>query len=137
MNNPNIADPIVTLSAAYDSIIYTVHVSTAEGCYAEDDIKVKIFKTLPDIFIPTGFTPNADGRNDILKPILVGMKRLDFFDVYNRWGELLFHTTATGAGWDGNRNGTQQPLGTYVFMARGVDYLDKVIIKKGTVVLIR
>ena len=137
MNNPNIADPIVTLSAAYDSIIYTVHVSTAEGCYAEDDIKVKIFKTLPDIFIPTGFTPNADGRNDILKPILVGMKRLDFFDVYNRWGELLFHTTATGAGWDGNRNGTQQPPGTYVFMARGVDYLDKVIIKKGTVVLIR
>ncbi len=138
MSNPQIANPVITLGPSYDSIRYRVRVSIEPpGCFSEDDIKVTIFKTSPDIFIPTGFTPNSDGRNDILRPILAGIQRFNYFRIYNRWGQLLFSTTEEGAGWDGSFGRQEQPSGTYVFMAQGVDYQGKVISKKGTVVLIR
>lgn len=137
MNNPNIANPVVTLDAHYDSITYKVKVSTPEGCYAYDDIKVIVFKTQPDIFVPTGFTPNHDGLNDILRPIPVGIKQFNYFKIFDRWGVMVFSTTQQGQGWDGNYAGTQQSSGTYVFIAQGIDYTGKLITKKGTVVLIR
>ncbi len=137
MNNPAIPDPLILLGTSYDSIMYKVKVSTDEGCSASDSIRVVIFKTEPSIFIPTGFTPNGDGINDVLKPILAGIKKFDFLNVYNRWGQLIFSTTDPSKGWDGMLNGIPQPSGTYVFMAQAINYLDKKIINKGTVVLIR
>jgi gliding motility-associated-like protein len=136
MNDPLIPDPIVTLSASYDSVTYKVRVGDG-GCFSEDELKVKVFKTGPDIFIPTAFTPNADGKNDILKPIPVGIKSFDYFRVYNRWGQMLFSTSSLGAGWDGTFEGKEQATGTYVFMAKATDYMGHVISKKGTIVLIR
>ena len=53
MDNPNISNPVILLGAQYDSITYKVKVVTPEGCYAYDDIKVTVFKTQPDIFVPT------------------------------------------------------------------------------------
>ncbi len=137
MNNANIADPVVNLTGATDSIVYNLRVSTAEGCTATDAITIKIFKTAPDIFIPTAFTPNSDGRNDVLRPVLVGISNMAFFSIYNRWGQLLYTTSRVGTGWDGTFNGTQQASGTYIFMARATDYTGKQVVKKGTVVLIR
>lgn len=137
MNDAFIANPIVTLSALYDQVNYTVRVSTAEGCFADDDLKVTVFKTGPDIFIPTAFTPNSDGKNDVLKPIPVGIRSLQYFKIYNRWGEMLFSTSAVGVGWDGTYKGKEQATGTYVFMAQATNFLGKVISKKGTFVLIR
>ncbi len=96
-----------------------------------------MYKTQPDIFIPTAFTPNNDGKNDILKPIPVGITRIDFFRIYNRFGQLIYETKEYLKGWDGNVAGTPQASGTYVFSAQGVDYTGKTIFKKGTVVLIR
>lgn len=132
-----IASPIATLYGNIDSITYTVRVSTIEGCYADDRLTVKIYKTQPEIFIPTGFTPNSDGRNDVLKPILAGMQKLLYFNVYNRLGQLLFSTAQEGVGWDGTFNGIPQPPGTYVFMAQAIDYSNVTVNRKGTVVLIR
>jgi gliding motility-associated-like protein len=137
MDNPNIANPVVTLSAHYDSVTYKVKVSTAEGCYAYDDIKVIVFKTQPDIFVPTGFTPNHDGLNDVVRPTLVGIKQFNYLKIFNRWGLMVFNTTQQGVGWDGSYGGESQPSGTYVFVAQGIDYTGKLITKKGTVVLIR
>lgn len=137
INNTFIANPIVTLSALYDQVNYTVRVSTPEGCFADDGLKVTVFKTGPDIFIPTAFTPNTDGKNDILKPIPVGIRNLQYFKIYNRWGEMLFSTSSFGDGWDGTYKGKQQATGTYVFVAQATDFLGKVISKKGTFVLIR
>ena len=137
MDNPNIANPVVILGSEYDTIIYKVKVSTAVGCAAYDDIKVTVYKTMPDIFIPTAFTPNADKLNDILIPKPVGIKQFNFFRVFNRWGLMLYSTTQQGQGWDGTYAGNQQASGTYVFVAQAVDYTGKLIIKKGTVVLIR
>jgi gliding motility-associated-like protein len=137
MNNPSIANPVVFLSASYDSITYKVRVGVPEGCIEEDELKVKLFKTGPDIFVPTAFTPNHDGRNDFLKPIAVGMKATGSFKVYNRWGQLVYSSAVVGPGWDGTLGGKEQAPGTYVFTAEGTDYLGKSVIKKGTVVLIR
>ena len=138
MDNPNIADPTVVLSAFYDTVYYKVRVSiTPPGCFADDIIRVVVFKTKPDIFIPTAFTPNSDGRNDILKPTVVGMKQFNYFRVFNRWGQMVYATSIIGQGWNGIFAGQPQPSGTYVFMAQAVDYQGTVVNRKGTAVLIR
>ncbi|MFL9482357.1 PKD domain-containing protein [Chitinophagaceae bacterium LWZ2-11] len=137
LDNTTIHDPIATLSFNVDSIVYTVKVTEKHGCFGSDDIKVVVFKTPPEIFVPTGFTPNGDGKNDILKPITVGIANLNYFSVYNRLGQLIYSTTEIGKGWDGTFGGNPQPSGTYVFMAQGIDYSGKAVFRKGTVVLIR
>jgi len=138
LNNPNISYPIATLTAAVDSIRYVVKATLdSVGCYGTDDIWVKVFKTEPDIFVPSAFTPNKDGLNDIIKPIPVGITTLTYFRIYNRWGQLLYSTAEIGQGWDGNVNGTAQPPGTYVYTVQGIDYTGKTVFRKGTVVLIR
>ncbi len=137
LNNPTINNPVATFSNAITTFNYTVRATTPEGCFGEDAIRVTIFKTLPDLFVPTAFTPNNDGKNDILKPIAVGITTINFFNIYNRFGQLVFTTKEFGKGWDGNFNGAAQPSGTYIFVAQGVDYLGHIIYKKGTSVLIR
>jgi gliding motility-associated-like protein len=137
LSNDTIVNPIATLNGNPNAIRYKVKVTSPEGCFGEDEIAVRIFSTNPEIFIPTAFTPNSDGKNDVLKPILVGITKLDYFKIYNRWGQLVFETNEIGKGWNGTLNGTPQASGTFVFLAQGVDYTGKTIFKKGTVVLIR
>jgi gliding motility-associated-like protein len=120
-----------------DNILYTVKVSDSAGCFAKDTINVKLFKIEPDILVPSGFTPDGDGLNDVFRPIAVGMRSVSAFRVYNRWGQLMFSTTVAGQGWNGNFHGAAQDAGTYVWYAEGVNYLDKKIQRKGYVVLIR
>ena len=126
-----INDPSVRL------LTYFVTAKTTQGCIGTDSVHVKIYTSLPNIFVPSAFTPNGDGHNDIFKPIVVGISQLSFFRVYNRLGELLFQTTKVDEGWDGSYNGTRQPAGTYVFAVEGRDYKGRIIARRGTVVLIR
>lgn len=137
MDNPNIANPVVVLGPQYDSVRYTLNVSTPEGCSATDQMTVTVYRTQPEIFIPNAFTPNGDRLNDVLRPKIVGMKQFSYFRVFNRWGVMLFSTTQDGQGWDGTYSGNPQPAGTYVFIAQAVDYTGKTVTKKGSVVLIR
>ncbi len=117
---------------------YNITATSPFGCKAYDQIRLTIFQTAPDIFVPTGFTPNQDGRNDIVRPILVGIKKFDYFQIFNRWGQLVFSTRQENAGWDGNLHGQPQQVGsTFVYHVHGVDYLNNVIDKKGTIVLVR
>ncbi|NCI51529.1 T9SS type B sorting domain-containing protein [Sediminibacterium roseum] len=132
----NIANPIATLDKTYDTMVYTVRVSIG-ACYAEDQVKVRVYKSAPDILVPSGFTPNGDGKNDVSRPVLLGISKLNYFSIYNRWGQLVFTTSEQNKGWDGNFNGSPQPSGTYVYITSGVDFLGNVISRKGTVVLIR
>ena len=137
LSNASIANPILTLDDRFTSINYIVKVSDQYGCFAEDGIQVKVFKTGPEIFVPSAFTPNKDGKNDILKPITVGISILKYFRVFNRWGQLVFTTSELGKGWDGNLGNIPQASGTYVFETEGVDYQSKTVFRKGTSVLIR
>ncbi len=138
VSNAFVYNPVVTVtSATVDSVTYLVTAVTPGGCFNSDAVTVRVYKTLPDIFIPTAFTPNGDNVNDVERPILVGISQFDFFKIFNRWGQLVFQTSQAGAGWNGYLNGVKQSSGTYVFMARGKDYLGNVILRQGTVVLIR
>lgn len=139
LNFTTIQNPIALFNANQvgGSVTYIVRATNAIGCYGEDTITVKLFKTPPDIFVPGGFTPNGDALNDVLRPICVGIKELNFFRIYNRWGQLVFSTSEIGKGWDGTIDGQPQPTGNFVYMAKGVDYTGKMIFKKGNVTLIR
>jgi gliding motility-associated-like protein len=114
---------------------YVLKTYNDAGCFDLDTINVKVFQTMPDIFMPNAFVPS--GRNKELRPEAVGITSLDYFRVYNRWGQLVFHTSAIGEGWDGRINGVLQNSGSYVWMVSGTDFTGKKIVKKGTATLIR
>jgi gliding motility-associated-like protein len=116
---------------------YTLTASVAEGCSAADDIVLRLFKSGPMIYVPSGFTPNADGRNDILRPILAGMKQLNYFKVYDRYGHIVFDTKTPGAGWNGTINGQPASSGAYVYSCSATDYTGNLVSAKGSFVLIR
>ena len=137
LDKTNIANPIATIGDNRDNIRYTVTAVDSMGCRAVDNLLISIFKNGADIFVPTGFTPNADGKNDQLRPLVVGITKNYYFSVYNRWGQQVFLTTEIGKGWDGIFQGKAQASGAYVFLAEGTDFLGQKIIRKGTVVLIR
>jgi gliding motility-associated-like protein len=137
LNNINIANPVARLNGNPDSIRYKVYVRDLDGCLDSATLLVKIFRTNPRIFVPTGFTPNGDGRNDILKPIAVGIEKIEYFRVYNRWGQLVFSTTTNGHGWDGRISGKPQTTNTFVWLVKAVDYTGKSVFEKGTATLIR
>lgn len=133
----NIANPVANFLEPTESVRYKVNVYNSAGCYDSAFITVKVFATLPSIFVPTAFTPNADGKNDILIPVLAGMKKMEYFNIYNRWGQLVFSTSVHGHGWDGRINGQLQGTNTYVWLVKAIDYQDKPYFQKGMVTLIR
>ena len=134
LDNPNIPNPV---ALPQNNIEYIVKVSDNNGCFAFDSIRVKVYKIAADILVPTAFSPNGDGKNDIFRPIPIGMRSLDVFRVYNRWGQLLYSGTDAETGWDGKYAGVLQDPATYVWYAQGVDYKGTTIKRKGYVVLIR
>ncbi len=116
--------------------LYTIRIETAAGCITIDTQKVEI-AAKADIYVPTAFTPNRDGRNDLLGPVLMGIKEFRYFRVYNRWGELLYETRTIRTGWDGTYKGIEQATGAVVWIAEAVGVDGQVYQRKGTTVLIR
>jgi gliding motility-associated-like protein len=134
-----IANPIATLNASMvdESITYIVRATNSIGCYGEDAVTVRVFKTGPDIFVPNAFTPNGDGHNDVIRPILVGIRQLNFFRIYNRWGQLVFQTSESEKGWDGKIGGQVQASNNYVYFVQAIDYTGRTITRKGSIALIQ
>lgn len=115
---------------------YKLTITSPEGCVDTDDVNVKVY-TGPEFYVPNAFTPNGDGRNDIFRVIAPGVPKLDFFVIWNRWGQEIFRSNDLKGGWDGKINGTLAPSDTYVWMVQGVDYTGRTFNRKGTVTLIR
>ena len=137
LSSVTIANPIGQYASNIDSVKYKLVVSDAAGCADSAYVTVKVFKTNPYVFVPTAFTPNNDGLNDVVRPIAVGIERINYFRIYNRWGQLVFTTTINGKGWDGRINGMLQNSGVFVWMVNAVEYTGKSFFQKGTVTLIR
>ena len=136
LSDPDIANPIGLYGPGIDSISYQVTATDSFGCYGTASVKVRIAHTLPDFFVPNAFTPGS-ASNGLFRPICIGISSLDYFHVYNRWGQLVFSTSRIGQGWDGRINGALQASSAYMWMVGGKDYTGRVISKKGAVVLIR
>jgi gliding motility-associated-like protein len=132
-----ISNPIGLYSPEIDSVRYKLLVTDQAGCSDSAFVLVKVFKTHPYIFVPTAFTPNNDGLNDVVRPIAVGIQKIKYFSIYNRWGQMVFTTTVNGYGWDGKIAGKPQNSGTFVWMVSAIDYTGKPFFLKGTVTLIR
>lgn len=89
-----------------------------------------------EIFVPNTFTPNGDGRNDLLKVYGNYMATMEF-RVFNQWGELIFFTNDINKGWDGTHKGVAQPTGVYAYTLKVVLQDNTVTVKTGSVNLIR
>ena len=87
--------------------------------------------------MPKAWTPNGDGVNDYLYPITVNIVKLNYFRVFDRWGQLMFETTILGKGWDGVYNGKPQVLDVYTWTVEGVGVDGSVIKKSGNSILLR
>jgi gliding motility-associated-like protein len=134
LNKTDVHNPVATLS---DNMTYILRAYTPESCEGFDTINIKVFKTNPDIFVPNAFTPGKHTNNLFRPAATPGINRLEFFRVYNRWGQLVYSTTQIGAGWDGTIAGKPQDSGTFVWIVQGTDFTGKKVFKKGTMILIR
>ncbi|RYY47187.1 MAG: T9SS type B sorting domain-containing protein [Chitinophagaceae bacterium] len=128
-----IANPVATLDR---DITYYVTGKTPANCEGSDTINIKVYKG-PEIYVPGAFTPNGDGRNDVLKAIAIGMKEYRYFRVFNRYGQLVFETRDFNRGWDGRIKGSSQHTGTFVWIAETVDYRGNLIQRKGTTMILQ
>ncbi len=93
-------------------------------------------EVVPILGLPSGFSPNGDGENDILYVRGAAIKTLDL-KIYNRWGQLVFETTSQSIGWDGTFNGVPQPIEAYgyVLSVSFIDGTSKLL--KGNITLLR
>ena len=133
LNNPFIANPLATLT---ENTTFILMVKDDIGCFDLDTVKIRVLRG-PTFYVPSAFTPNGDGLNDIFKPTPIGIASLEFFRVYNRYGELVYETHDIGKGWDGTYKGVRQNMGNYVWSLKGTDRLGDAKVMKGNVVLIR
>jgi len=114
---------------------YTVHVE--DMCYEKDyEIPVKVYPEAK-LKLPSAFTPNGDGENDVLYIRGWGIKDVYEFKVFNRWGQEVFSTEDLETGWDGTFNGEPQPADTYVYKVRIYSFLDDERYVQGYVDLLR
>ncbi|RYD93060.1 MAG: T9SS type B sorting domain-containing protein, partial [Sphingobacteriales bacterium] len=114
---PTITFPTTGIDQVYP---ISLEVSNAAGCTVTTTKNITIFGSCL-ILVPTGFTPNGDGRNDFLFPLnAFKADNLDF-KVFNRWGELVFRANNHLQKWDGKIGGIEQPAGVYVWMRNYTD----------------
>lgn len=137
LSSSTIPNPVALFADPSTGIQFKMIAFNNAGCSDSAYIVIKVFKTLPAVFIPSAFTPNNDGLNDVLRPIAVGIKSIEYFNIYNRWGQLLFTTKINGHGWDGKINNQLQPTGTFVWMVKATDYTGAAYFQKGVFTLIR
>lgn len=135
LNSPFIRIPILNPTTEQ---LYTVAITNRAGCITTDSILVRIFDE-QDVFVAGAFTPNRDGKNDRVYPILVGVDVFNYLKIFNRWGTLVYQSNSIdpAQGWDGTYRGNDQPADTYTWVIDAVGQNGKPIRKSGSLVLIR
>ena len=131
-NNGSYSSSIsVTQSGSYS-------VKASNACNTVTATKNVQFKECPPtFFVPSAFTPNNDGLNDVFKAHSTGTIKSFQLSVFNRWGRCVFFTRDITKGWDATYNQVIQPTGIYVWMVQYTDAKGIVHTEKGTVALIR
>ncbi len=110
IDNPNINNPVVSPEA---TTRYYVYGANEAGCVDTATVEIKV-----DDDIPTAFTPNGDGLNDIFRLRNLKGQKLLGFSVYNRFGERVYNNEhSPDAGWDGTFRGQPCDMGTYYYQA--------------------
>jgi gliding motility-associated-like protein len=133
LTNPNIVNPYASPT---EPTTYHVFGIGENGCRNTDSMHVNI-DYRDNLFVPSAFTPNGDGKNDNFKITNITFQRLMEFRVFNRWGQELFSTNDPKKGWDGTWKGVPQDMGVYQYLIR-VAYPDGYVeTYQGNVTLVR
>ncbi|MEM9837314.1 MAG: gliding motility-associated C-terminal domain-containing protein, partial [Bacteroidota bacterium] len=108
------ARPIVTTA-------YTLRVTDATGCTDTSLVRIVVDADAP-VYVPTAFSPNADGMNDrLVVGFSAAVSRVERFEIYDRWGGVLYALTdlnpteASSWGWNGESRGRPAVVGVYVW----------------------
>ncbi|MCB9031071.1 MAG: gliding motility-associated C-terminal domain-containing protein [Chitinophagales bacterium] len=134
LSNPDVYNPIAN---PQDTTTYYLTAWDEYGCIGYDSVTINVIDPVY-IVTPNAFSPNGDNLNDIFRPVIIGPGTLLDFQVYNRWGEMVFEWTGEGPGWDGTLNGVNVELGTYIVTSHAQDDLQgKELFDRGTVILMR
>jgi gliding motility-associated-like protein len=130
LSNVHISDPT---ASPMEDIVYYVTVKTDEGCEETDSLKIFITNGS----LPSAFTPNGDGKNDLLKLLRPNeLTKLQEFRIYDRWGNQVFYTQDVNEGWDGRFKGVPADLGVYFYSLK-YNIGHKTYHDKGDVSLVR
>ena len=135
LDNNAIANPVATPAATTQYIVTGTDNTTK--CTATDNVTVIVSKGGdPKFFIPSAFSPNGDGLNDCFKVTHFNYLKSVEISIYNRFGNLVFHTTTDNDCWDGTYKGSPASVGNYVYYIKTENNCE-FFFKKGNVVLIR
>ena len=122
-----------------ESAFMTVNltVTNSDGC-SDDTIQVVPVEDHFALFVPSGFTPNTDNKNEIFQPKVNDVIDYDF-TIFARNGEMIFHTNSPEMGWDGTVRGKPAPEGVYMWKIHyaRIGTPDEKEMRMGTVTLIR
>src|SRR5213075_322409 len=117
--------------------LYWLQVKDNNDCTGKDTIIVNPKDCMKGLYVPSAFTPNKDGKNDLFRPLLFGKVKQFQFTIYNRWGLIVFQTSELTKGWDGNYLGRLQDSNVFIWICKFQLEGEDVKLQKGSVVLIR
>jgi gliding motility-associated-like protein len=121
---------------------YNITLRSPTGCVTVDTVFVSIKNPQdrglsPDLLVSKAWTPNNDGMNDILYPITIHIKQINYFRVFNRWGQLVYETNILGQGWNGIYHDQPQVSDVYTWTVEAIGDDNSVIRKAGNSILLR
>lgn len=124
------------------STTYSITVTNSSKCTATDEVFVKVVCDNSNLFIPTAFTPNNDGLNDVFYPMGVGLFKVQSLRIFNRYGQIVFLKTDfnandRSAGWDGTFKGKPADLGGYIYTLEVICKNNEVLTIKGKILLLQ
>ncbi|HEY4800356.1 MAG TPA: PKD domain-containing protein, partial [Bacteroidia bacterium] len=128
-----IADPQHTYTVQGTMDVMLV-VTNSVGCL--DTVNYYLVINPATVGVPSAFTPNGDGVNDILYVRGGLLKEMDW-RIYNEWGNELFHATSQDQGWDGKYRGQLQSATRYIYTLKATTYSGEEINMKGNVTILR
>ncbi|MCB0704130.1 MAG: gliding motility-associated C-terminal domain-containing protein [Saprospiraceae bacterium] len=136
LSDPNIFNPIATPST---TTTYNLVITNADGCRNFAEVRVVVIVPIcdhPNIFVPTGFSPNNDGHNDVYQ---VRGNYIDDFHllIYDRWGEKVFESSDPNIGWDGTYKGKKLGPDVFAYYVELTCLGGDTFIDKGNLTLIR
>jgi len=132
LSDTGIANPIASPSV---NTKYIVRATTEWGCVVNDSIDINIDAT-SIVAVPNAFTPGGS-VNNYLYILKRGIVTLNYFRIFNRWGNKVYESSNIQAGWDGTFNGKPQPFDVYVYDLQAVTNEGVIFQKTGNVTLIR
>jgi gliding motility-associated-like protein len=134
LNNASIANPTATPGT---TTVYTVVGKDINGCADSDTVSVKVAFNINALYgLPNSFTPNGDGINDCFGVRYWGQVNELDFNIYNRFGQRVFHTNSSSVCWDGTYKGKRQDADIFVYTIKAKTACG-LIDRKGTIALLR